>query len=222
MICRVMVPRLIPARAGNTWIRRLVRRLLRAHPRSRGEHSQRCYIPPVHWGSSPLARGTHGDAVLYEVSVGLIPARAGNTLTCCWYFFSARAHPRSRGEHARSSSTRVTTQGSSPLARGTPGETPWVKDLTGLIPARAGNTFPGASPIPGSRAHPRSRGEHSSGFLLTNHERRSSPLARGTLSGDDQPSMSIGLIPARAGNTDCCFGALGDWGAHPRSRGEHT
>ena len=72
-------------------------------------------------GSSPLARGTHHQRCSYCPPLGLIPARAGNTVHQLF---------RARDE-----------SGSSPLARGT--RLPHLSPLVtcGLIPARAGNTL---------------------------------------------------------------------------------
>mgnify|MGYP001685238949 CR=1 FL=1 len=73
--------------------------------------------------------------------------------------------------------------GSSPLARGTHTMTDKKNINKGLIPARAGNTvarkFAGSS----SRAHPRSRGEHTHISPSLDGCQGSSPLARGTRIG---------------------------------------
>ena len=70
-------------------------------------------------GSSPLARGTLTDGLLFTETAGLIPARAGNTGGVspgrAWWW----AHPRSRGEHAVMLYVDLDNTGSSPLARGT-------------------------------------------------------------------------------------------------------
>ena len=50
----------------------------------------------------------------------------------------------------------------------------------------------------------------------------SSPLARGTLPNSGVLTRVRGLIPARAGNTIAQDPDNWVWGAHPRSRGEHT
>ena len=73
--------------------------------------------------------------------------------------------------------------------------------MSGLIPARAGNTKPGRLRRASCRAHPRSRGEHMKalGFFLIVWG--SSPLARGTPFGIELDEKFSGLIPARAGNT---------------------
>ena len=172
---------LIPARAGNTISASFTRRSARAHPRSRGEHRFRVLAEERLLGSSPLARGTR-EGNLNRMSVqGLIPARAGNTT-----FSTARkmvlwAHPRSRGEHQKTAKLATITRGSSPLARGTRQDRTAAASTGGLIPARAGNTQFLGSRSGAKRAHPRSRGEHSS-FSRSGHGKAgSSPLARGTL-----------------------------------------
>ena len=92
----------------------------------------------------------------------------------------------------------------------------------GLIPARAGNTYPVLPNRNYTGAHPRSRGEHSKISSWWTVSTGSSPLARGTPLVTAWKTEDAGLIPARAGNT-LYFprGFFGVW-AHPRSRGEHV
>ena len=154
------------------------------------------------WGSSPLARGTLGKRHNSRQINGLIPARAGNT-------FGANQVAQKSG-------------GSSPLARGTRGDYEAQASRGGLIPARAGNTSEHSKPRYDLWAHPRSRGEHSVMSTAWTLWMGSSPLARGTRDGQRNTPSFVGLIPARAGNTNAVIaGSLVDR-AHPRSRGEHT
>ena len=111
---------LIPARAGNTYEGWTFWQLLRAHPRSRGEHLRDFTAQPLDKGSSPLARGTPLEPGWGELFLGLIPARAGNTKPHYQRHRYYRAHPRSRGEHQYPPIPEANGQGSSPLARGTP------------------------------------------------------------------------------------------------------
>ena len=133
--------RLIPARAGNTRRRRSTRRLHSAHPRSRGEHVSVTVWKPRESGSSPLARGTLICRVIRILCVRLIPARAGNTCHVAQNRGTRAAHPRSRGEHFKTSTSRVERSGSSPLARGTLNNGLKAFENRRLIPARAGNTI---------------------------------------------------------------------------------
>ena len=113
------VPGLIPARAGNTISFKSLPLIFWAHPRSRGEHSTQHLLSKMPTGSSPLARGTRYRCTGYEGFVGLIPARAGNTLPRRVENPRRRAHPRSRGEHVPQAKAGEVSGGSSPLARGT-------------------------------------------------------------------------------------------------------
>ena len=201
-ICLYLWAGLIPARAGNTWLEWCRCYCRRAHPRSRGEHCLSWWLVKMSWGSSPLARGTPRLRQLNLLSVGLIPARAGNTVGTFPNLFLLRAHPRSRGEHHGGFSEPHYQRGSSPLARGTRRVLlPEVWRL-GLIPARAGNTVSSLCLRANTGAHPRSRGEH---FILSARllwRMGSSPLARGTLCWRSSSNARSGLIPARAGNTE--------------------
>ena len=192
---------LIPARAGN--ILRAAAKLsrARAHPRSRGEHQGIAARPAVAPGSSPLARGTSLGFIPRKIGDGLIPARAGNIIRVSARGGPLRAHPRSRGEHPALRRQWCPVRGSSPLARGTQGDTTYDGAIEGLIPARAGNTPNGAIWRYYPRAHPRSRGEHNRKLANIRHVTGSSPLARGTPVTCRPCGLCWGLIPARAGNT---------------------
>ena len=196
-----LVVGLIPARAGNTAGMRYATARYGAHPRSRGEHRPARHYRRRAPGSSPLARGTHTRAAARRSPLGLIPARAGNTQYRKRSYRGHGAHPRSRGEHLGIDNTEFFVEGSSPLARGTLTLTGTIKALSGLIPARAGNTVWGGVTIRTIRAHPRSRGEHLKNPRPHTSSGGSSPLARGTRSVFACSLTRRGLIPARAGNT---------------------
>ena len=155
----------------------------------------------MQWGSSPLARGTRHATRARGAAAGLIPARAGNTLSPVRFGVSRpgliparagntsagamrclphRAHPRSRGEHGRDRSRLHCVGGSSPLARGTHCGWHRVSAGLGLIPARAGNTVVTGDCRRRPGAHPRSRGEHRCVRWGLRRRWGSSPLARGT------------------------------------------
>ena len=70
---------LIPAHAGKTGCRGILRVPSRAHPRSRGENMNRWCMSVGGPGSSPLTRGKRASLALNAVERGLIPAHAGKT-----------------------------------------------------------------------------------------------------------------------------------------------
>ena len=131
---------LIPARAGTTNIGVPYQLFRRAHPRSRGDHCAVRPVPNVDAGSSPLARGPRHGLRREKRTSGLIPARAGTTSRMLLRGGITRAHPRSRGDHMRSLTPLSSSSGSSPLARGPPGDRRGYSRPRGLIPARAGTT----------------------------------------------------------------------------------
>ena len=134
----------------------------RAHPRSRGDHHPPEHCPAVRPGSSPLARGPQALTLLTLKRIGLIPARAGTTKRNSVLLAIPRAHPRSRGDHERIRMNLELIDGSSPLARGPRFGGASGLDRVGLIPARAGTTFPTLTYTLKGGAHPRSRGDHVS------------------------------------------------------------
>ena len=152
---------------------------------------------------------------------GLIPAHAGSTSPMSGSMSPLGAHPRSRGEHRSSFSSRAARTGSSPLTRGARGSSHVGGVLSGLIPAHAGSTTGGrnAGEYPG--AHPRSRGEHARRPQGVSRLQGSSPLTRGARWGSFSCFVGWGLIPAHAGSTSSCFFGFAYQWAHPRSRGEH-
>ena len=111
--------------------------------------------------------------------------------------------------------------GSSPLTRGAPVScAPTIRPL-GLIPAHAGSTWKTWKWTSGTRAHPRSRGEHNISRILSDAGLGSSPLTRGALNCFIEKAGECGLIPAHAGSTGGTCPLYRPTRAHPRSRGEH-
>ena len=172
---------LIPAHAGSTCLEIRRGTGIRAHPRSRGEHIVDVRLSITRPGSSPLTRGAHLESQRLLAPPGLIPAHAGSTAPGFSYAAAARAHPRSRGEHPTFSNSDRRVSGSSPLTRGAPSNRVLEHELRGLIPAHAGSTCD-ARPRRGIvRAHPRSRGEHTTADAIGAVSSGSSPLTRGAL-----------------------------------------
>ena len=90
--------RLIPARAGKTLKVSQTRFLTPAHPRAGGENQCLSIFTTHYAGSSPRGRGKPCDYSLSCREPGLIPARAGKTITlvvglCVW-----GSSPRGRGK----------------------------------------------------------------------------------------------------------------------------
>ena len=131
---------IIPARAGFTVPRRTCAYGWRDHPRSRGVYPPATSTNGPSPGSSPLARGLHGNSDVVIENVGIIPARAGFTRTLKRMYRQGRDHPRSRGVYLPTASVACDKAGSSPLARGLLLNGSACLILLRIIPARAGFT----------------------------------------------------------------------------------
>ena len=154
-------------------------------------------------------------------SIGIIPASAGNTLSGVPPGSPQQDHPRIRGEHRFCPTTSYGRQGSSPHPRGTPLCYTHSKQLSGIIPASAGNTASGKLRSPPPWDHPRIRGEHPDRAVRMVLILGSSPHPRGTQPPVAERACDAGIIPASAGNTQFELRILIFWWDHPRIRGEH-
>ena len=193
-----------------------------AHPRSRGENLRRSAVEALATGSSPLTRGKHCARRYHRPCSGLIPAHAGKTTLWSTPGRCAGAHPRSRGENLYVDVVPSMKGGSSPLTRGKLLHRGGHSDVDGLIPAHAGKTRTSTVSPSVAGAHPRSRGENSSGNFAPGSFVGSSPLTRGKHLSAVVQGEGERLIPAHAGKTQAGGGVCSARRAHPRSRGENS
>ena len=219
--CLGGVLRLIPTHAGKTERPTSHSMCRAAHPRSRGENRDWQDVQNGLNGSSPLTRGKHALSPITARFPRLIPAHAGKTGAGVGYLWASAAHPRSRGENWETLILDEASGGSSPLTRGKRALDHFRERVERLIPAHAGKTFGGHSPLFGGKAHPRSRGENIERRPQTAKRQGSSPLTRGKPAKDSTVFERVRLIPAHAGKTAARSGSGSCRPAHPRSRGEN-
>ena len=191
--------RIIPARAGFTPCHQPPAATPTDHPRSRGVYTWQAASILRSVGSSPLARGLQVAGEGWEVSSGIIPARAGFTAACSPRDAVRRDHPRSRGVYGPVQAHQGVGDGSSPLARGLRAEVGRLRAADRIIPARAGFTSGRLPQEAAGQDHPRSRGVYHQRPRHRHAPLGSSPLARG---------LRGGLGRHVSGSPD-----------HPRSRG---
>ena len=132
--------RIIPARAGSTFISIILVLTASDHPRSRGVYSRDLVVRDAEPGSSPLARGLLSPCESIFDGERIIPARAGSTSMVDKGSISTRDHPRSRGVYFSPGESSTPFVGSSPLARGLRDVCRCRGVVLGIIPARAGST----------------------------------------------------------------------------------
>ena len=131
---------IIPARAGFTLHCHRHVSPPGDHPRSRGVYRVEFDSVSSPIGSSPLARGLHEGGDDGALPVGIIPARAGFTLSRPLLTAWGRDHPRSRGVYITIRYIDGKWLGSSPLARGLRRRRYGLLRKLRIIPARAGFT----------------------------------------------------------------------------------
>ena len=108
----------IPAHAGQPKSNPPLRILRRAYPRSRGATDRLQQIVAQSWGLSPLTRGNLPTLSGILVSLGPIPAHAGQPCRRSQRPPPSRAYPRSRGATVLRSRPSWLVAGLSPLTRG--------------------------------------------------------------------------------------------------------
>ena len=132
---------------------------------------------------------------------GSSPLTRGKPDFIRWTLMAYLAHPRSRGENFPYQSCLSSSSGSSPLTRGKLCRCLLLRQSRGLIPAHAGKTPCRISSFRYAEAHPRSRGENSTGSPRPASRRGSSPLTRGKPRTPHRGRAHPRLIPAHAGKT---------------------
>ena len=193
--------RLIPARAGKTPRPSPEPSTPRAHPRAGGENGMMVEAPKPGAGSSPRGRGKLRRCTGRARRLRLIPARAGKTPSALGSPQPPPAHPRAGGENVAAWTEQDRADGSSPRGRGKPTISVFWVPLYGLIPARAGKTYPRNSGHRRSRAHPRAGGENKLAMNVSHSSQGSSPRGRGKPRPRGWGKSPFRLIPARAGKT---------------------
>ena len=172
-------------------------------------------------GSSPLTRGKLQAPRRAQARGGLIPAHAGKTSLRVRRSVHLWAHPRSRGENARTTHREHDGGGSSPLTRGKHASAIIEHREHGLIPAHAGKTSHVKNHWRAAQAHPRSRGENLPDEMATCQAGGSSPLTRGKRRPITRRRKQLGLIPAHAGKTTTRHAlTLAPSGSSPLTRGK--
>ena len=129
-------------------------------------------------------------------------------------------HPRLRGELRSRPAVLSLRIGSSPLARGTGRRDDFLTKFDRFIPACAGNSTANDDEIQHLTVHPRLCGELKHCLVTRNNFPGSSPLARGTPTGEPGIHELNRFIPACAGNSSCVKDCEQGSSVHPRLRGE--
>ena len=134
--------------------------------------------------------------------------------------WSARKHPRSRGEDGPTAGRRCFGPETPPLTRGRPVGSKKKQAAWGNTPAHAGKTRSIAPECFFEGKHPRSRGEDAQKSTRFDTTRETPPLTRGRLLRTSIRTGRRRNTPAHAGKTEVEVPCGRCIGKHPRSRGE--
>ena len=116
----LVLDRIIPAHAGNSYPTLVFLSRRSDHPRACGELRYLAASASALAGSSPRMRGTPGPELPQDLVGRIIPAHAGNSLPVMALSPVLPDHPRACGELARRCGRSSGRNGSSPRMRGTP------------------------------------------------------------------------------------------------------
>ena len=175
--------------------------LFAVHPRGHGEHTPKAPRLTPRGGSSPWARGTPDRFQNDIICLRFIPVGTGNTDSNAPVTISRAVHPRGHGEHLTGRPAFLSSNGSSPWARGTQWQGTIHRRCMRFIPVGTGNTPRKTFRQFKKPVHPRGHGEHHMRPLLVERHNGSSPWARGTHKAPMAPMLSIRFIPVGTGNT---------------------
>ncbi len=189
----------------------------RGRPVVRRRRAAPCGLTPAGAGTAHFVRRSDADA-------GAHPRRRGDGDCPCGFVGVAGAHPRRRGDGRLDRVAREGRQGSPPQARGRPKVDYTRARWQGLTPAGAGTAGSPATASPPPWAHPRRRGDGSSGTRRGWPSGGLTPAGAGTAECDSAATVPDdgGLTPAGAGTAwmraaECA----GIEGSPPQARGRH-
>ena len=173
------MPRIIPARAGQTALGAGHGDHATDHPRACGANQHMTREEAEDAGSSPRVRGKHAGTDPHRVHGRIIPARAGQTARRPRSGRACTDHPRACGANASVWSSLYLAIGSSPRVRGKRLLYGAYVGAHRIIPARAGQTSSRACDGSARSDHPRACGANSSAYLRAAFVAGSSPRVRG-------------------------------------------
>ena len=214
-------PGLIPACAGQTDPGVRVKIVPGAHPRVSGADVQKLAGNRGFLGSSPRVRGRPRFCVPAPVSVGLIPACAGQTLYGYALGGGYRAHPRVCGADPGEDTTVPSGAGSSPRVRGRRFQLLQQQVDRRLIPACAGQTARTSARRTAPRAHPRVCGADNITAKGMNNGSGLIPACAGQTSTDwSSGTTRLGSSPRVRGRQDLVAGQIKSTGLIPACAGQ--
>ena len=193
--------RIIPAHAGQTWVRSAPCSARSDHPRACGANVGRVHVHELQCGSSPRMRGKPAEVAGAWTATRIIPAHAGQTPQSMLRPATQPDHPRACGANQSGRVGFGRAGGSSPRMRGKPTACRRSAARMRIIPAHAGQTVSNSSRTSARSDHPRACGANPALSVMTAAPAGSSPRMRGKRAGHRLRPRPYRIIPAHAGQT---------------------
>ena len=218
----LLVLRIIPAHAGQTWWSRRGSGRLPDHPRACGANDSGVTSASERCGSSPRMRGKRQHRQVRADHERIIPAHAGQTARSLVSLGVLPDHPRACGANWAKSLSRCRRCGSSPRMRGKHILAEDSSTVMRIIPAHAGQTSFGWPVMRWPPDHPRACGANLSARYPDAVVLGSSPRMRGKQSTCAWSRLQRRIIPAHAGQTHTRCRRRPQAPDHPRACGANT
>ena len=190
-----------PAYAGKSLNFKRFSRVIRDHPRVRGEKTKRKTTETTKRGSPPRTRGK-GQHLRHLLGQRRItPAYAGKSFYCCSCGYCRWDHPRVRGEKVLETDVKAGGKGSPPRTRGKAFVVLQAGQHAGITPAYAGKSALVLIVSDATGDHPRVRGEKGTAFSAAALWTGSPPRTRGKVTDRGFVSPLKRITPAYAGKS---------------------
>ena len=168
------------------------------------------------WGLSPRVRGSRGRVRIFDVSLGSIPACAGEPAAASKHGANYWVYPRVCGGAMHRRITAQRREGLSPRVRGSRGGSSGGSGGGGSIPACAGEPYSVMRQGFNKGVYPRVCGGALKLLLLNLPVEGLSPRVRGSQPSALKTYSGAGSIPACAGEPRTSGTSRSVWGVYPR------
>ena len=214
--------RIIPAHAGQTYLRTDCRNRMSDHPRACGANCSNALHHYVRLGSSPRMRGKRAAPRSCMGAARIIPAHAGQTQFGVGNRVCRTDHPRACGANTAGPFIPNLLLGSSPRMRGKLLGERGLERVGRIIPAHAGQTCVVLCVFYHCSDHPRACGANQrlGHDIIASHG--SSPRMRGKRDSLAAAGFAVRIIPAHAGQTVSSAPSVDIDADHPRACGANS
>ena len=209
----------IPARAGEPRLEAQPRDRQGVYPRACGGTASNYNSPKYGEGLSPRVRGNPSWSGSWVITVGSIPARAGEPALHRRLDWPLRVYPRACGGTGPCARPCTSAPGLSPRVRGNRPGGADTQRRTRSIPARAGEPTIPYAPFQPLRVYPRACGGTFGAQSIATRGTGLSPRVRGNRLHDVGNQVQEGSIPARAGEPSARRWEPGAGRVYPRACG---